>query len=563
MNELAIFHAPETQYCFAYRQNIIRVRLRIDKNDNPQKIEVVYGGKYDFSTKQKSCKMKRQYEDRLYAYYVGEIHLKDVRFVYVFKIYDHQNIYYYSEDGLTDSYDYTLSYFNCFQFAYIFSEDVQKPVKWMGKAVFYQIFVDRFAQGIFTKNLQYINLPWGEKPTPKSFAGGDLKGIYDHLDDIQNLGITAIYLTPIFTSKSNHKYDTSNYFEIDSHFGDKKVFLQLVNEIHRRNMKIVLDAVFNHCSEDFPPFIDAKERKEESPYYHWFIFHENDYETFAHCTYMPKFNTENPDVQDYLLGIIEYWMKEFHIDGWRLDVSDEVAHSFWKRFRKRVKEINDQCVILGENWHDAHPYLLGDQYDGIMNYAFTKSCIDFFAKKRLTSVEMANKLSSILMRNNDIVNQMMLNLLDSHDTIRFITYVHGNENILLEVLALMFFFVGSPCIYYGTEIGLEGEYDPDSRRTMDWEKATKNGKIKETIKKLSELKKEGLLSGDNIKILSEDNMLIITRENKKDCLRLIINESNESKVINPNTLVISSLYQNGRIEKHGFLIERKTKEENK
>lgn len=176
---------------------------------------------------------------------------------------------------------------------------------------------------------------------------------------------------------------------------------------------------------------------------------------------------------------------------------------------------------------------------------------------------MANKLSSILMRNNDIVNQMMLNLLDSHDTIRFITYVHGNENILLEALALMFFFVGSPCIYYGTEIGLEGEYDPDSRRTMDWEKATKNGKIKETIKKLSELKKEGLLSGDNIKILSEDNMLIITRENKKDCLRLIINESNESKVINPNTLVISSLYQNGRIEKHGFLIERKTKEENK
>lgn len=561
MNELAIFHAPETQYCFAYQASVIRVRLRIDKHDSPEKIEVIYGAKYDFALQQNACEMKRQYEDHLYAYYTAEIPLKDVRFVYVFKIFDHSKIYYFSEDGLTNHYDYTLSYFNCFQYAYVFHEDAQKPVQWMENAVFYQIFVDRFAQGNFTKDLQYINLPWGKKPTPKSFAGGDLQGIINHLDDIQNLGVTAIYLTPIFTSKSNHKYDTRDYYEIDAHFGDKKVFLKLVNEIHKRNMKIILDAVFNHCSEDFPFFMDAKKNQEKSPYYHWFIFHEKDYETFAHCSYMPKLNTENPEVQDYLLGIVGYWMKEFHIDGWRLDVSDEVAHSFWKRFRKYVKAINDQCVILGENWHDAHPYLLGDQYDGIMNYAFTKSCIDFFANHRLTSVEMAEKLSGILMRNNDIVNQMMLNLLDSHDTVRFITYVKGNQNILSAALALLFFFVGSPCIYYGTEIGLEGEYDPDSRRTMDWEKASENGKLKEVIKQLCLLKKEGLLSGDAISISSKDDMLIIVRESKNVCLRLIINESNENKKISVDHLIMSSLYHDGMVEKHGFLIEKIIKEE--
>lgn len=562
MNELAIYHAPETQYCFAYQSNIIRLRLRIDKNDFPQKVEVIYGGKYDFSKHQKSCAMKRQYEDRLYAYYVAEIHLKDVRFVYVFKIQNQQQILYFSEDGLTGYYDFSLSYFNCFQFAYIFSESVQKPVKWMQNAVFYQIFVDRYAQGNFIKDLSYINLPWGEKPTAKSFAGGDLEGILNHLDDIQDLGVTAIYLTPIFASKSNHKYDTRDYYEIDAHFGDKEVFMKLVNEIHRRNMKIVLDAVFNHCSEDFPFFMDVKQNGKNSPFYHWFIFHGKNYETFAHCSYMPKFNTENPDVQDYLLGIVEYWMKEFHIDGWRLDVSDEVAHSFWKRFRAHVKHINEECVILGENWHDAHPYLLGDQYDGIMNYAFTKSCLDFFIHQTLSCSEMAEKLSGILMRNNDIVNQMMLNLLDSHDTVRFITYAKGNEDILVSALALLFFFVGTPCIYYGTEIGLEGEYDPDSRRTMNWEKVAENGKIKKIIQQLSQLKKEDLLKGDNISIQSENEMLIITRESKKMRLKLVINESNERKRMDSKFVILSSLYQNGIIENHGFLVEKRSKEEN-
>ncbi|MGN0813970.1 MAG: alpha amylase N-terminal ig-like domain-containing protein [Candidatus Coproplasma sp.] len=555
MNESAILHYPESKYCYATGANTVCLRLRISRKDIPDKVKVIYGGKYSFATERKEAVMNRSYEDRLYAYYTMTLSLEDLRLVYVFEICDKGKRYFYSEDGLTKKYDFELSYYNCFQYAYINQADVMKRVGWMDTACFYQIFVERFNVGNREKDLSYVNMEWGGKPTPKSFAGGDLQGIYQKLEYLKDLGINAVYLTPIFKSVSNHKYDISDYYSIDTAFGDKEVFRSLVDKAHSLGMKIVMDAVFNHCSENLWQFQDVLKNGKESPYYDWFVITSDNplkYECFAACKYMPKFNTSNLEVQKFLLEVAVYWIKEFKIDGWRLDVSDEVSHDFWRVFRKTVKEANADCVLIGENWHDANAYLHGDEFDGIMNYAFTKACLDFYAFGKFSPKQMADKLNEILMRNTDTVNLMMLNLLDSHDTDRFLTRVKGNEDKLISAIALNFFFVGTPCIYYGTEIGLEGGYDPDNRRCMDWDKAEEDTPLKRLIKTLSAIKSQGGLSGAEIKIYEENGLLILRRERYV----LAINQSGKGRIYAADNAVCSNKYAGQILSEGGFVLHK-------
>ncbi len=226
-------------------------------------------------------------------------------------------------------------------------------------------------------------------------------------------------------------------------------------------IRVVLDAVFNHCSMNSKEFIDVINQGKDSPYYDWFMIDGDfpdiekvNYECFASCYYMPKWNTSNAEVRKHLIDIGLYWIKEANIDGWRLDVSDEVSHQFWRQFRLAIKDVKQDCVLIGENWHDAYPYLMGDQYDSIMNYAFTKASLDCFAFDRFKAKDLVERLNHILMRNQTQVNQMNLNLLDSHDTHRIFTQVGNSKDKVLAALALMFIFPGVPCIYYGTEICL-------------------------------------------------------------------------------------------------------------
>lgn len=556
MNEYAMQHVTESRYCFAVDAHTVRLRLRIDGTDSPDRIDVVYGGKYTFAKQRDTVEMKRTYTDRLFAWYTAEIALRDVRFVYIFKITENGEVRYFSEDGLTDKFDYELSYYNCFQYAYLNDCDILKPVEWMKTARFYQIFVERFDIGDGTRNKSYINLKWGDIPNPKSFAGGDLRGIINRLDYIKGLGINCVYLTPVFKSVSNHKYDISDYYEVDSMFGDNAVLKELIDGAHALGMKVVLDAVFNHCSEFLPQFQDVKKNGERSPYADWFVvnsFEPFSYECFAACEYMPKFNTGSAGARKFLTDIGRYWVREYDIDGWRLDVSDEVSHDFWKQFRREIKAEKPDCILLGENWHDANVYLHGDEFDGIMNYAFTKACLDFYAFGRFTPKEFAEKLNELLMRNTDAVNIMMLNLLDSHDTDRFLTRVKGDVNKLMSALAVMFFYVGAPCIYYGTEIALEGGYDPDNRRCMDWKKAQEQTPLNGLIKELAKLKGTSL-TDDVISIRERDGLVIIERK----ALTLAVNESGKP-VPYAAEAIISNLYGGGKIQSGGFIVHRTDK----
>lgn len=534
MNRCAIQHIVDSSYCFPVAPNEIVLRLRTAKNDI-SRAQVIYESKYVIGQTQKTADMRKAYTGELFDFYEVRLSLEDTRLAYVFYINDGEKNFYFSEDGVTENYDFALGFYNFFQYPYINQADIMECVPWMKQAVFYQIFVDRFRMGNKEKDTSYINCRWGDIPTPKTFAGGDIRGITEKLDYIKELGCNAVYLTPIFTSVSNHKYDISDYYRVDPQFGTNEDLKELVDAAHTRGMHVVLDAVFNHCSENLAQFQDVLKKGKESPYFDWFVIRgdrinqqRDNYETFAACDYMPKLNTSNEEVQEFLMDIGTHYLTEYDIDGWRLDVSDEISHYFWRKFRERMKKVKRDAVIIGENWHDAANYLRGDQYDSIMNYAFTKLCLDYFAWGSKNAEQAAWKLNELLMRNIDPVNTMMLNLLDSHDTHRFFKETGRNRWKVKAALALLFLFPGVPCIFYGTEILTEGGYDPDCRRCMDWEKANPKGEysdIYRLIESLSRLRREQNTAEGRIGIYAESDVLVLKNETDERKIKLFVNNT--------------------------------------
>lgn len=534
MNKTALLHITDSNYCFPVSENEIVLRLRAAKDDL-ENAYLIYESKYSFAKKRKKAIMRRAYSSSLFDFFEIKLKLKDVRLAYVFLLESGGEEFYFSEDGATETYDFSMCYYNFFQYPYINKADVHESVGWLRNARIYQIFVDRFLMGDTAKDRSYITMKWGDAPTPKSHAGGDLKGIAKKLGYIGGLGFDTIYLTPIFKSGSNHKYDIEDYYLVDPQFGTNEDLKDLIDKAHARNMHIILDAVFNHCSRNLAQFKDVAEKGRGSKYFDWFIIDGDrisdegtNYEMFATCRHMPKLNTSNPEVQDWLLGIAVHYIEKYGIDGWRLDVSDEISHAFWRRFRIAVKEagkrVGREIAIIGENWHDAAGYLRGDQYDSIMNYAVTKACLDYFAFGKLDADGFACRLNEILVRNTSTVNNMMMNLLDCHDTERFITTLKGRRVRLKAALALLYLFPGSPCVYYGTEILTEGGPDPDCRRCMDWKKAgtAEYADIAEHLKKLAAIRKRYRLYDGEVSITSGNGVFIFKNTNKRRAIELRI-----------------------------------------
>ena len=530
MNKAALLHIPKSNYAYAVDENTLCIRFRSGKEDL-KKITLFYGDKFDLDN-MKFCNMEKIFTDDLFDYFEAYIQVLYNRYAYYFKLESLNETVYFGEYGVMNHLDISKLYFNIFQFPYIHKRDLHYIPNWVNNRIFYQIFPDRFfkSQKLFTKS-KFNN--WDELPTSTSLYGGNLLGIIEKLDYLEELGVNAIYLNPIFKSPSNHKYDTTDYFEIDENFGTKDHLKLLVNEAHKRKFKIILDCVFNHCGFDFKYFQHVVKNGKKSKYFNWFYINGNkvnisppNYLTFAFTYKMPKLNTSNKEVREFLISVCKYWTKEFNIDGWRLDVADEIDHEFWREFRKALKEINKDILILGENWHDSYPWLLGDQHDGVMNYPITKVCIEYFGEGKITSKEFSNAISNILIRNKDIVNKAMLNLLDSHDTPRFISYCKNIDILKLSLLFLMT-FIGMPCIYYGTEILTQGKGDPDCRRTFNWNKETWNKDFITYVKRLIEIrKKEKLLQTGKIKIYCQNHLLIMERFNEKEKIVVVFNNSN-------------------------------------
>lgn len=379
---------------------------------------------------------------------------------------------------------------------------IQTP-DWVKHAVFYQIFPDRFAR---SQQPHRRLLPdarwedWQSMPTLQGYKGGDLWGVIEKLDYLQDLGVTAIYFTPIFQSASNHRYHTHDYYQVDPMLGGNAAFQELLEEAHRRNLKVVLDGVFNHSSRGFFFFHDVLENGPHSPWVNWFRIHDwpvspyngeypANYEGWADNRALPVFNHDNPEVREYIMEIAEHWIK-LGIDGWRLDVPFEIkTEGFWQEFRDRVKAINPEAYIVGEVWHNAQQWLDGTQFDGVMNYLFAGPTIAFAAGDRvvleqvqnrdyqpyppLFAKEYAEKIEAVLQLYPWEIQLTQLNLLASHDTARLMTIAGGDRASVELSTFLLLTFPGAPSIYYGDEVGLPGALDPDSRRGFpveaDWD----------------------------------------------------------------------------------------------
>ncbi|HAQ5688886.1 alpha amylase [Enterococcus faecium] len=586
MDTAAIYHRPESEYAFLYTNTRFRIRLRTRKNDI-KKVYVLCGDPYTITTEkwyQKQRPMKKCLSTNVHDYWEIEVTSETRRLQYAFHVvgedntdcfYGDQGIFPYRENVITEPNFY-------FRIPYFHQIDRFTIPEWVKETVWYQIFPERFANGDKANDPEHT-LPWGSKdPDREDFFGGDLQGVRDHLDYLTDLGVNGIYFCPIFKATSNHKYDTIDYYEVDPAFGDKKLLKNLIDEAHKRGIRIMFDAVFNHMGVHSPQWQDVLKNGEKSIYKDWFHIRffpvdsyqmtdlpetaENiPYDTFAFTPFMPKLNTANPEVQKYLLDIATYWIKEFDIDEWRLDVANEVDHHFWKKFREAVTEIKPDIYILGEIWHSSQAWLQGDEFHAVMNYAFTDSIKDYFAKKKITASQMVSGMNHQQMLYRDQVNEGTFNLLDSHDTARILTLCQGNKELMKSVMAFMFLQKGSPCIYYGTEIGMTGEDDPDCRKCMIWEKEEQDlelfGFIKELVslrKQLSKIISEG--STQWLIVYDREDKLYFTRELEGQIIYVYFNQSKEPWVVEQENEVILSqncqLLEDGKAEirQYGFLI---------
>lgn len=551
MELTAIYHRPESEYAYLYKEDQVHIRIRTKKEDI-EKILLHYGDPFIFleDSYEDVKEMVKVTSDALFDYWQVAVSVRFARLQYLFELEDKkgQSVL-YGDKGFTDNSPENLALEgNGFKLPYIHEIDGCQVPDWISKTVWYQIFPERFANGNVGISPEGA-LDWDSSIRPKStdFFGGDLQGIIDHLDYLQDLGITGLYLCPIFESPSNHKYNTTDYFEIDRHFGDKETFRQLVEQAHQRGMKVMLDAVFNHMGDQSAQWQDVLKHGENSAYKDWFHIQEfpvtNDklmnlkelpYHTFAFASYMPKLDTANPEVKDYLLSVATYWIEHFDIDAWRLDVANEVDHQFWRDFRKAVLSKKPDLYILGEVWHTSQPWLNGDEFHAVMNYPLSDSVKDYFLSRSKKTSQFIAEINCQSMYYKQQISEVMFNLLDSHDTERILATAQGDIQLVKSALAFLFLQRGTPCIYYGTELELGGGMDPDCRRVMPWDRVSSSNDMLNFMKNLIQLRKEiadiiqhGKFTLEEI----ETNVLALEWQHDHQVIRAVFNQSKENYLL--------------------------------
>lgn len=554
MNKYAVYHIVDTPYSYGKDMNTLMVRIRVAKNDI-KTCNIYFKDRYDYTCPYQVKEMTIVGETDLFSFYETELSINWNRYRYFFELIDfNNNVAIFNERGFVDGeYDNNdqssakagTLLTNAFQFPYIAEEDLYTECKWLQEAIVYQIFPDRFCNGNPATDPEHVQ-EWGKGYIGYySKFGGDLQGIINKLDYIESLGVNLIYLTPIFKSSSNHKYNTADYFTIDPQFGTNELAKELIDKCHKRGIKIIFDAVFNHSGDDFFAFKDVLNNQENSKYKDWYfiknypvstvkINNKLNYYTFGDChRNMPKLNTNNKEVREYLLNVGQYWVKEYGIDGWRLDVCDEVGHDFWKDFRKVIKSANKDAIIIGEIMHESNTFLKGDQLDGIMNYPIKHGIMDFFGKRTINGNEFLSIMATNRMLYMSSITKQMWNLIDSHDTPRFLTECDNDINRLKLAVAFQFTYIGVPYIYYGDEIGLTGGADPQNRKCMVWDEEKQNKDLLEFHKKIINIRKEniGLVHGDFSELYSHNNAIAYSRNYGHNKYIIVLNNNDIAKSI--------------------------------
>ena len=623
MNKNALFCDGTSDYVIPAEPGIhekVRLRFRTARDD-AQEVCLISGGE--------ALQMQKISSGEVFDYYETKVQLTDTMFVYYFQIKSESEELCYHRCGVSE---HPVEYYN-FRIMPGFSTPA-----WAKGAVMYQIFVDRFCNGDPSNDVEdgeyvYIGEPvckvkdWNEFPEAmdiRRFHGGDLQGVLDKLDYLEELGVEVIYFNPLFVSPSNHKYDIQDYDYIDPHYGviiedggevlpegekdntratkyqkrtgdirnleaSNRLFAKLVEEMHTRGMRVILDGVFNHCGsfnkwmdreriyEPQPEYEKGAYVSAQSPYRDFFHFFDEREEAWpynknydgwwGHDT-LPKLNYEDsPTLEEYILNIGKKWVSPpYNADGWRLDVaadlgySNEYNHIFWENFRKAVKSANPQALILAEHYGDPGEWLQGDEWDSVMNYdAFMEPLTWFLTGMEKHSDERRTDLwgnaDNFVNTMNHFMASMLtpslqvaMNELSNHDHSRFLTrtnHIVGrvaqlgskaaeegiNLAVMREAVAVQMTWVGAPTVYYGDEAGVCGFTDPDSRRTYPW--GQENRELVEFHKEMIRIhKREKPLRTGSLKMLSwSSNVLAYARFQEGEQIIVVLNNSKELKEV--------------------------------
>lgn len=620
LNEKALFCDETKEYRSPQEPkpyDKVRLRFRAGRN-NVDFVYLVAGGARQ--------PMRKMSEDRYFEYYETEISLGDEKYCYYFEIITGTLTCYYNRLGVSRKAEPGMSFFILPGF---------KTPDWAKGAVFYQIFVDRFYNGDKTNDVEsgeysYIGenvekvTDWDKPPAfmgVREFYGGDLRGIIKKLDYLQGLGIDALYLNPIFVSPSNHKYDIQDYDYVDPHYGkivrdegellepgnqnneeasryqcrvtDKEnleasneVLQELIRELHKRKMKLVLDGVFNHCGS-FNKWMDREKiySKEmgyekgaflsaDSPYKSYFNFNKEEWPDNVHYDgwwghdTLPKLNYEASEkLRQEIMRIARKWVAPpFQADGWRLDVaadlgySPEYNHTFWKEFRRQVRQENPEALILAEHYGDPEAWLQGDEWDTVMNYDAFMEPVTWFltglekhsddAKPELKGNADAfwGAMKYNMAKMSTLSLQVAMNELSNHDHSRFLTRTNGkvgraaglgsqaasediNKGLFRAAVVIQMTWPGAPTVYYGDEAGLCGFTDPDNRRTYPWGKEDRE--LIDLHREMIRIHKdyEALKMGSIIELNGEPGFISYGRFYKKERFLILVNESSEKKTV--------------------------------
>ena len=522
----AIEHRSTDNFCYPLNENELMISLKT--GSDIRRVFIVYGDPFDGSVtpdgwawEGKRQEITRKKDLPYHTWWQVTVMLPYGRCKYCFELHgqDEGDVRYCLENGFYTADELVTlrritGNFPGFEFPWLDGAECVRVPDWVPHTVWYQIFPDRFCRD--TASQKPNALPWPaaeDAVTNNEHYGGTLRGITEKLGYLADLNITGLYLNPVNASPSVHKYDTSDYLNIDPAFGSADDLHTLVKEAHARGIKVMLDGVFNHCGWDFALWQDVVRNGKASPYFDWFIVQEWPFETaveperenaasrsrpsgtngksgrysvFAYVDTMPKLNTNNPAVVDYLLNVCETWVRSYDIDGLRLDVANELSHTFCRQLYRRMRSLKKDFYLLGEIWRSALPWLRGGELDSVMNYPLALCFWKFFCDKTLPAHFLEREINAVFTAYPEPVTVGLFNLLDSHDTPRLFTRNDGDVSAVWQQYALLLSLPGSPCIYYGSEVLLAGGNDPDCRRCMPWQ-AIEAGEYAEPISMMRQL----------------------------------------------------------------------------
>lgn len=498
MNLASIHHEPHGAYAYPVTKDRLALQLRAAKDDLSA-VTVMYGDRYGL--KEERVPMKKYASDMLYDYWRITIRVASSKMRYHFALEQGDEMIWYNEYGFSKALRRIGSMpLGHFIFPIISEADRFKIPAWVDEAIVYQIYPDCFARaGEQTEGREL--LPWDAAPTGDSgFYGGDFYGVIEKIPYLTELGINTIYFNPIFAAGSSHRYDVKDYKQADPLLGGNEAFIEMRKQLQAAGIRVILDLTCNSSGDLFAPFQDVKEKGRESKYWDWFFIKQHpfdsiapgtSYESFGHEPNLPKLRLSNPEVRAFLMEVARFWAVEMDVDGFRLDVANEVEHQFWREMRQLVRAHKEDFLLIGEAWDRGISFLQGDQLDGITNYHFANAVYFFLGEERFSLQEFDGLLTMNRVTLPEMALKASWNIIESHDTNRFQNAVFGDVARLKLAATLQLTVPGTPCLFYGTEVGMGKEKGALFKRyAFDWNTENWDRELLEHYRCLIHLRRE-------------------------------------------------------------------------